>query len=128
MPSAPANRWLPIRPATDSALAMAMLRWIIDHQRYAEPFLMAPNAEAAERAGYRGFATPATWCSATSPTRASGQMLPGQRSWLAPLMGSLWRGDAMLVEEASSGEPRPAGQCERANLCVDRPIQGPKGR
>ena len=45
-----------------------------------------------------------------------------------PLMGSLWRGDAMLVEEASSGEPRPAGQCERANLWVDRPIQGPKGR
>ena len=33
----------------------------------------------------------------------------------------------MLVEEAGSGEPRPAGQCERANLWVDRTIQGPKG-
>ncbi len=34
-------------------------------------------------------------------------------------------GDAMLVE-AGSGEPRPADQCERANLWVDRTIQGPK--
>ena len=126
MPSAPANRWLPIRPATDSALAMAMLRWIIDNQRYAEPFLTAPHAGAVERAGYRGFATPATWCSATSPTHASARCC-GPAILACPLRGGLWGGDAMLVEEASSGEPRPAGQCERANLWVDRLIQGPKG-
>lgn len=37
-PCAGNNTWLPIRPATDSALAMGMLRWIIDNQRYAADF------------------------------------------------------------------------------------------
>ncbi len=128
MPSAPANRWLPIRPATDSALAMAMLRWIIDNQRFAESFLAAPHAAAAERVGYRGFcnASHLVLCDESHPR--FGQMLRASDLGL-PFEGEAYgEGDAMLVEEASSGEPRPAGQCERANLWVDRTIQGPKGK
>ena len=127
MPSAPANRWLPIRPATDSALAMAMLRWIIDNQRYAEPFLTAPHAAAAERAGYRGFCNASHLVLSDESHPRFGQMLRASDLGL-PFEGEAYgEGDAMLVEEANSGEPRPAGQCERANLWVDRPIQGPKG-
>ncbi|MGL4712552.1 MAG: tetrathionate reductase subunit TtrA, partial [Shewanella sp.] len=54
-PCAGNNTWLPIRPATDSALAMGMLRWIIDNQRYASDCLSAANVDAAKAAGYRGF-------------------------------------------------------------------------
>ena len=43
------GRWIPIRPATDGALALAMIRWIIDNERYDEKFLVQPNAKAASR-------------------------------------------------------------------------------
>ena len=86
-------------------------------------FVMA----AAERAGYRGFcnASHLVLCDEGHPR--FGQMLRASDLGL-PFEGEAYgEGDAMLVEEAGSGEPRPAGQCERANLWVDRPIQGPKG-
>lgn len=52
-------RWIPIRPGTDGAMAMAMIRWIIDNQRYDAPYLAQPNAKAAEAAGE------ANWSNAT---------------------------------------------------------------
>jgi tetrathionate reductase subunit A len=45
------GRWIPIRPATDGAFAMAMIRWIIENRRYDERFLVQPNAKAAAAAG-----------------------------------------------------------------------------
>ena len=51
--------WIPIRPATDGALAMAMIRWIMETERYDAKFLAQPNAQAAEAAGE------AAWCNAT---------------------------------------------------------------
>jgi tetrathionate reductase subunit A len=45
------GRWVPIRPGTDAALAMAMIRWIIDEKRYAAPFLASPNKAVAGAAG-----------------------------------------------------------------------------
>lgn len=127
MPSAPANRWLPIKPATDSALALAMLRWIIDNDRYAEPFLAAPNAEAAERAGYRGFSNASHLVISDQSHPRFGQMLRSSDLGL-PFEGEAHgEGDAVLVAEAGSGAFLPTGRCERANLWVDRKILGPKG-
>ncbi|EOD55044.1 molybdopterin-dependent oxidoreductase, partial [Aeromonas molluscorum] len=120
LPSAPANRWLPIKPATDSALALAMLRWIIDNDRYAEPFLAAPHAEAAERAGYRGFcnASYLVVCDESHPR--FGQMLHASDLGLPHGGEAYGEGDGVLVVEEGSGELRVAGQCERARLWVDR--------
>ena len=53
------SRWLPIRPATDLALAMAMIRWIIDNARYDARFLAQPGPAAMEAAGE------AAWSNAT---------------------------------------------------------------
>lgn len=53
------SRWVPIRPGTDGALAMAMIRWIIENERYDSAFLSQPNQQAAEAAGE------AAWCNAT---------------------------------------------------------------
>ena len=53
------SRWVPIKPGTDSALAMAMIRWIIEQQRYDRNYLVQPNLKAAEAAGE------ASWSSAT---------------------------------------------------------------
>lgn len=53
------SRWVPIKPGTDGALAMAMIRWIIEHERYDRHFLAQPNLKVAEAAGE------AAWCNAT---------------------------------------------------------------
>ncbi|MBS0508289.1 MAG: tetrathionate reductase subunit TtrA [Proteobacteria bacterium] len=53
------NRWLPIKPATDLALAMALIRWIIDNQRYDATFLTQPGPAAMAAAGE------ASWSNAT---------------------------------------------------------------
>lgn len=53
------SRWIPIKPGTDGALAMAMIRWIIEAERYDAHFLSQPNLAVAEAAGE------AAWCNAT---------------------------------------------------------------
>jgi tetrathionate reductase subunit A len=45
------SRWLPIKPGTDGALVMGMIRWILENRRYNERFLSQPNAKAAAAAG-----------------------------------------------------------------------------
>jgi tetrathionate reductase subunit A len=45
------GRWIPIRPSTDGAFAMAMIRWIIDNERYDRNFLVQPNPKVANAAG-----------------------------------------------------------------------------
>lgn len=37
------NTWIPILPGTDSAMAMAMIRYIIDNRRYNENYLTVPG-------------------------------------------------------------------------------------
>lgn len=53
------SRWIPIRPGTDGALALAMIRWIIENERFDAAFLAQPNQAVAEAAGE------AAWCNAT---------------------------------------------------------------
>lgn len=47
-----ADEWLPVKPGQDGALAMAMIRWIIDKKRFDRAYLSAPHAEAARALGY----------------------------------------------------------------------------
>lgn len=45
------SRWVPVNPGTDGALAMAMIRWILENKRYNAAFLSQPNAKMAGAAG-----------------------------------------------------------------------------
>lgn len=46
-----ADVWLPVKPGRDAELAWAMIRWIIDNERYDEGFLRSAGPAAAEVAG-----------------------------------------------------------------------------
>jgi tetrathionate reductase subunit A len=52
--------WIPVRPGGDHALAMGMLRWIIEHKRYDEAFLRNANKAASAAGGEQSW-TNATW-------------------------------------------------------------------
>ncbi|MBW6390018.1 molybdopterin-dependent oxidoreductase [Billgrantia antri] len=45
------NHWVPIRPGTDSALAMGMIQWLLNNEGYAKAFLGLPGQPAADAAG-----------------------------------------------------------------------------
>ncbi len=45
--AAKAWKWLPIRPGTEGAMAMALIGWVIDHERYEARYLSAVNKAAA---------------------------------------------------------------------------------
>lgn len=49
------HEWFPINPGSDSALAMGMIRYIIENKRYNEGYLTKPNATAAQKAGELNF-------------------------------------------------------------------------
>ncbi|MBI3029515.1 MAG: molybdopterin-dependent oxidoreductase [Candidatus Rokubacteria bacterium] len=49
--AAKAWRWLPNRPGTEGALALALIRWVIDNQRFDARFLANANKAAAKADG-----------------------------------------------------------------------------
>jgi len=46
-----ASKWVYIRPGTDGALAMAMIRWVIENNRYDAKFLSNTTLSAAKKDG-----------------------------------------------------------------------------
>ncbi|RMF30922.1 MAG: twin-arginine translocation signal domain-containing protein, partial [Chloroflexi bacterium] len=57
--AAKAKWWLPIKPGTDAALALAMGRWIVENERYDATYLTNANKAAAAADGET------TWTNAT---------------------------------------------------------------
>jgi tetrathionate reductase subunit A len=53
-------KWLPLKPGTDTALALAMIRWIIENDRHDATFLANANKAAAAATGETSW-TNATW-------------------------------------------------------------------
>ncbi len=56
--AAKAWRWIPNKPGTEGALAMALIRWVLDNNRYDARYLTNANKAAARADGE------ATWCNA----------------------------------------------------------------
>lgn len=44
------STWIPVKPQGDLALAMGMIRWIIENKRYNADYLSIPSAEAMKQA------------------------------------------------------------------------------
>lgn len=88
------GRWVPIKPATDGAFAMAMIRWIIENKRYDEKYLVQPNGKTALAAGEP------SWCNAT-------HLVVGEAGH--PREGAMLRGSdiGMAIEGEKYGEKDP---------------------
>ena len=54
-----AYKWVPIKPGGEGAMALGMIRWIIDNERYDARYLANANKGAAKADGEP------TWCNAT---------------------------------------------------------------
>lgn len=110
------GHWLPVLPGTDSALAMAMIRWIIDNQRYMAEYLTLTSRDAMQRAGEK------SWTNASWLVIADAQHpLAGQHLSASALSGETSENDEPLVVNPQ-GKVVPASQCDRGELLVDRTV------
>ena len=67
------GRWLPIKPGTDGALAMAIIRWLFENERIDSHFLSFPNAVRwPSKMANHPSPTPAIWWWSKQSTRANG--------------------------------------------------------
>jgi len=64
-------RWLPNKPGTEGALALGLIRWVIDNQRYDARFLANANKAAAKADGEP------TWCNAAWLVKLGKDGAPG---------------------------------------------------
>lgn len=54
-PTGDKAKWVPIKPATDGAFVMAMMRWMFENKSFDEMFLSAPSLPAARSLGYNSW-------------------------------------------------------------------------
>ncbi|MGQ5792077.1 tetrathionate reductase subunit TtrA [Serratia sp. IR-2025] len=108
------GHWIPILPGTDSALAMAMIRWILDHRRYQAGYLAIPSEAAMQRAGEK------SWTNATHLVIAESEHpRAGQHLTLADLNGAE---SASPLVVNGAGELVAAEACDSAELWVSRTV------
>ncbi|WP_391487607.1 tetrathionate reductase subunit TtrA [Leclercia tamurae] len=110
------GHWLAVKPGTDSALAMAMIRWIIDNERYAAEYLTLTSREAMVRAGDKSWSN-ATWLAIADEDHP----LAGQHLHLSHLYGEDGQADEALVVNEAGGLV-PVSQCDRGALLVTRQV------
>lgn len=114
------GHWLPVIPGSDSALAMAMIRWIIENQRYNADYLAQPDVQAMQHAAEK------SWTNATHLVIADDlPELAGQHLTRAHL-DSAAASDPLVVNE--NNELVPARDCLRATLFVTRQVTLANGR
>lgn len=86
------NRWVPVLPGTDAALAMGIICWIIEQHRFNHAYLAIPGEMAMQAAGER------SW------TNASHLVITTEAH---PLAGQFLRADMLSGEPVAEGEESP---------------------
>jgi len=114
------SRWIPIKPSTDGALVMAMIRWILENQRYDANFLKRPDAKAA-KAGNE-----AAWSNASHLVIVESNH-PMQGKFLRS--SDVGSGDhkKIMVIDAASGEMQAQGKTDAAALFYDGTVTAKDG-
>lgn len=120
-------RWVPIRPGTDGALVMGMIRWMFDNGRINADFLALPNQALAEAAGEPSFANATHLVVAQPGHPREGRMLRGSDLGLPVEEADRYKEADPFVTLSgpldAGGKPVPIGQAKGpAPLFVDTEV------
>ncbi|MCP2005183.1 UNVERIFIED_ORG: tetrathionate reductase subunit A [Buttiauxella agrestis ATCC 33320] len=108
------GHWLPVIPGSDSALAMGMIRWIIEKQRYNADYLAIPDAQAMQQAGEK------SWTNASHLVISDElPQLAGQHLTLAHLSEDGANEPVVMNENQQMVS---ASRCQRAQLFVSQQV------
>ncbi len=120
--SAQGSNWVPVRPASDSALAMALIQWLLENDGYSADFLSLPSQQAADAADDTGH-TNATHLVVTE----EGHPLNGRflrKSDLGLAEAEADNDGPMVLAE---GSLTPADTAARGDLFVETQVELPDG-
>lgn len=102
------GRWVPIRPGTDGALVMGMMRWMLENGRVNTAYLGYPNLKAAEAAGEPSF-TNASWLVAAEKGHPrEGRFLRGSDIGIAVAEEEKYKEADPYLVQGADGQPMPA--------------------
>lgn len=114
------TKWIPVKPSTDGAFVLAIMRWIFDKQKYNAAYLECPNLDAAKALGYHSFSN-ATHLVIVDPNH------PNHRKFLRPVdIGQT--GEGFLVLDKVSGQLGPNGGTKAGQLLFEGVIEGASGQ
>lgn len=100
-------RWVPIKPGTDGALVMGMMRWMFENERVNLPYLALPNLKAAEAVGEPSFSN-ASWLVVTEKGHPrEGRFLRGSDIGLAVAEADKYKDADPYVAMGPKGAPVP---------------------
>ncbi|MDR3563398.1 MAG: molybdopterin-dependent oxidoreductase [Negativicutes bacterium] len=89
--------WLPIKPSSDGALVMGMMRWIFDNNRFNQGYLECTTSQLAAKRGFSSY-TNAAYLVISDPQH------PNYRKFLRGKdMG--WGNDDYVVVDIAEGKP-----------------------
>lgn len=117
--SEPGNTWLPIRPGGDTALAMAMIRWIIEQERYDARHLAQPGPAAMAAAGEPSWGNATHLVISEAGHPAEGRLLRGSDLGWSSGHGE----DPFVVVDAGTGHWRAHTEPQPARLFVDTSVE-----
>lgn len=113
------TKWLPIKPSTDGALVLGMMRWIFDNEKFDSKFLQCPNEEAALDLGFKSY-TNATHLVIVDEKH------PNNRRFLKPEDLGL-EGEGFFVIDNKTGKPELNSKSTSAHLLYNGEVQGKTG-
>ena len=121
-----AHKWLPIKPGSEAAFALAMIRWIIENERYDKAFLKNANRAAATQSGEPSW-TNATWLVKDDGTFLRASDLGSPKEKRTKKDGSEWEFDAFVVlnnGQPATFDPNDESSAVEGNLLVKSVVNG----
>ncbi|WP_439236555.1 tetrathionate reductase subunit A [Lonepinella koalarum] len=112
------NRWVPIKSGGDLSLALGMLRWIIENERYNADYLQIPSLESMQKANGVSFCN-ATHLFIADPTHKRYGQAVRLDDVIAREPPEKPNDGDILVKDQQSGEFIAARDCQTAVLFVD---------
>jgi len=100
-----AHRWLPVCPGRDGALAMGLIRVLLEEEQFDKAFLERPNPDIAREKGFNTFAN-ACHLVILAPESEAGRFLTTKDLGV--------EGEDFVVIE--DGKPLPAGKASKGTL------------
>jgi tetrathionate reductase subunit A len=112
------TKWVPIKPGTDGALVMAMLRWILENNRFNAKFLQVPSAKAATESSEPSWSNATHLVVTEEDHPLKGKFLRGSSLKLAEEGDT----DTFMVIDANSGALAQDKQVAAAQIFFSGPL------
>ncbi len=119
------SSWLPIKPNTDGAMVMGMIRWIIENRRFDENFLKQPNPKAAKAADEFSWSNASHLVIVEQGHKQQGRFLRATDMGLA--QGDMKKSPLVVIEQAT-GQPANQATAGSAKLFVDTKVETASGK